>query len=279
MHHRSNLVIGALMGVAAWAAGSTAANASAYSDAVLADHPVYYYDFNDGTSGLLNQGSAGAGAANVNNLKEHTSGTTYITSATTAGGASLGNAADITAIPGARLDSIGNLTGGAMSAYVVEFWLNADDVTASQYVFINGVNTPGGILGYIDGRVELYTSTGRTGSNSPLITAGTWNHIVIGVGSDGSGIAYLNGSQVAITPSGPLHAWDAGKQLVVGGSTADPDILRGAIDEFAVYNVGSDDLATFTAKIADHYNVPVPEPGSMALVGLGGMLVAARRRR
>lgn len=61
----------------------------------------------------------------------------------------------------------------------------------------------------------------------------------------------------------------------VNGSTGSPgnEYFDGVIDDVSIYN-----YALTSTQVLNHYNEGVPEPSSLALLSLGGLLLARRRR-
>ena len=274
------LLAGLFVGAASAAALSAQAG---YVDEVLADNPLYYWDMDTFTSGnVSNLGTAGNSAENQ--LGNQNGGVSFVAGGTTGGGDSLGNAADFSGVNLRLLagsqNGQGGMTGGALTQYVIEFWMSSTDAISNQYIMWHGPNNaPAVLVGYNDNSLEIFSGT-RTGADGPDVTDGGWHHIVIGVDSTTAGhLIYVDGVLHSSQPEA-IVAWNnpGNEGLTLGGSNAaNVDIYNGQLDEFAVYDASGSDIATFTADIADHYNA-VPEPGSLALLGLSGLAVLHRRR-
>ena len=126
-----------------------------------------------------------------------------------------------------------------------------------------------------DGRLLVNGGNAGNIGNLGNIVNGSWNHIVVTL-DNGSFQSYLNGTAFhSGTYTGGLTTTDA---LVLGaGNTSGLDAFEGFLDEVAIY----DQVLTqenVTALNAGADPTSIPEPGSLALLGLGGLLVARRRR-
>ena len=249
-----------------------AAQAATYQAAVLADNPLYYWTFDEASGDVINLGTEGENGG-TNNLTS--SGTSSRTAGgTNAGGLSLGTAGSFGAVSD-RWESVGNLSDAGLSKYVIEFWINDTAQGGSEYLFEHGQNAASGIMGF-GNNLEVFTGANRTGAGGPNVSDSNWNHVVFAIDSAGGHQIYVNG--VLDTDSTEtLAAWAGTQEIAIGDSVKFPgNPFTGLLDEFAVYDVGNADLATFAEDIADHYNVP--EPGSLALIGLGGLFMLRRHR-
>ena len=236
-----------------------------YREVVLADSPVYYWTFDnfDGVA-AINLGSAGAVG---NNELSNPGGVTFPAGSETAGGYSLGNAANFNGTSDVLTSPVAGLTGGAFTKYVVEFWMNCPDGATDQYMFYNGENRPSVIVGFNDNVLEMFTYNGftslRTGGDGPNTTDGDWHHVVIGLDSATTHIFYVDG-QLHSNQSEATYSWLAAQQVLVGGTDVG-SYYTGQLDEIAVYDVGGGDLATFVANIAAHY-VSGPPKGTVITI-------------
>jgi hypothetical protein len=121
---------------------------------------------------------------------------------------------------------------------------------------------------------EHYTFDGglRSVAGTTMVQPDVWYHVV-GIAENG-GLAklFVNGQQEGGTaPIGGL--WTGGDQWrIASPSGHGMNWFAGAIDEVAIY-----DHALAPDQIRAHYFAGLPEPGTLALLGLG--LAALRRRR
>lgn len=146
-----------------------------------------------------------------------------------------------------------------MSAGTAEYVLQATGVTiasGTNYTFNAGIITGGGngegtaayVLAYVNDGADL--SDGLQGGEFTVFASSTQN-------LDAAGTSWVAGTGVTSSAAGAA----IGRELVVGfGSGAEG---------------GANDI-WFDALTADAS--PVPEPGSLALIGLGGLALLRRRR-
>ncbi|MFK7790972.1 MAG: LamG-like jellyroll fold domain-containing protein [Phycisphaeraceae bacterium] len=185
------------------------------------------------------------------------------------------------------------------NARTLTFWWRADNpnnVNALDGTFVSFGDESGNGTRF-DVKEQDATSTKLrvevqgTGQNTNPITFddGNWHFVVVTVpdaatfadiawyagvrGGTLSGDLNTSTNSLDIaTGAGPITFGDS--ILAVGTNDRVPN---GYLDDFQLY----DEVLT-TEQIASLYNNPgsvIPEPGSLALLGLGGLLVASRRRR
>ncbi|MGH7950409.1 MAG: lamin tail domain-containing protein [Limisphaerales bacterium] len=244
----------------------TAGSFRSYSDLMLAEHPLYYWNFNETSGPAIN-------LVNPTNTQQALSPQGDATRLAETG-LPLGSCASFDASSGTRFVTA-NLAApeDLTPPWAVEFWFR--DLSPSQATYFmegetaaGGHNNPGLITGYTGQHIELYgASAGRTGSNGPVLSDTNWHHVVFGfLGSEaGDGLAdsqqiYLDGrladscSNVFVSP---LDFGAGG--LAVGGTRVAEGILNGDMDEVAVYDLhAATNVAAATARLAalssNHWN-------------------------
>jgi hypothetical protein len=105
----------------------------------------------------------------------------------------------------------------------------------------------------------------------------TWHHLAYTGDATNGGAFYVDGTQVS-TDAAPLNNTQTVNDVMeIGGSSRFSEDWDGRLSQVAIYNerLSDVDIAAL-ANGADPQNIP--EPGSLALVGLGGLLIARRRR-
>jgi hypothetical protein len=261
-----------------------------YRNLVLGDDPLVYYEL-DETSGTTAVNSA-------------TTGATYTGTFNTAGGSVTVGQSSF-AQGGTAYDFGGGFVGSAsaltnsLDEWTVEAWVNWDSAKNSQsHILSNdqggwnddvliglgvetgGMGVPAGSFGVVQ---QGNPGSTRDFAGAPL-AAGEWHHVAVtGSTLAGTLTLYIDGVQVAqdsalvngVTFNG-ADGFGAAPNLTIGAArpnSADAGYrpYDGLLDEVAVYDkvLTADD---FLAR------VNVPEPGSLALLSLGGLLIARRRR-
>jgi len=272
-----------------YALAFTAASPEAYSQAVLADGPYLYWNFNEADGKALQQVPLQS-QLRENNLVPG-NGARHVSHSSTNSGLNLGNyAAFSTNGEYFRVDALAFPTPSLPPPYIVEFWMQAQgvvsNVTRYDYVANFANNSPAVLYDYAgantNGGLELFGGGGRSGFG-PGIEDNNWHHLLFVYYGDGNaGIAdrmdiYLDGTNAAqniratygasLTLNGALTVGTSQPSFAIG------DGFQGNIDEFAIYDLSS--LSTesdVTARAADiasrHYAVAQGAPPiAIALVG------------
>lgn len=164
----------------------------------------------------------------------------------------------------ARVFDFGETTGtGQGTDYI--FQTHQSDDNGRIFAAISNTD-PGNV-----GETRAHGSTSALG-------AGTFHTAVVFDGVAGSLSFYLNGTLMETNSTSVVLADLSNDNAFLGRALYNGDAtFEGSIDEFRIY-----DNALTGSEVADSFAagpVPVPEPGSMALLGLGGLFAMSRRRR
>lgn len=260
---------------------TASSTARPYASAVLADHPTFWWRY-DETSGVWLQDKSGQTTTGMNGLYG------------TPGGFTRGVAG---AIPG---DASTAVTFDGTTAYVWEDQFVVNPTTFSAETWFKTTTTSGGVLlGYGDRRESTDThtvagfggggsntfddqvfmsddgklnfgvvsGTPRTLSSTNSYNDGGWHHVVASLGSAGTKLA-VDGQVVASDPSVTAGTrsfrgvWHVGFDRVSGfgrpfwSTTPTSGYFNGTIDETAVYPTQLSDAA-----VAGHYGAAGNTPG------------------
>jgi hypothetical protein len=110
----------------------------------------------------------------------------------------------------------------------------------------------------------------------------TWHHIVytgISTGVDTEvSTFWIDGNKISTDSNGSFGNLQVeNTKMEIGGSDKFSEMWDGLMDDIAIWNeVLSDEDIVALSNGADPQNIP--EPASMALLALGGLLIAGRRR-
>jgi hypothetical protein len=277
---RANLhLFGLALGLAlAVGTSNRASSATAYTNAVLADNPVVYWNFDEADGDAIDQ---------VNGLAADTlvggASAARVASTTNGGGISLGSAASLSGAGGAKWTAANLTHDGGATQWAIEFWAqsSADTLSDFRYVLGGGGNGNDPAILHWGGQMQYYPNGGGVqGAGLATPNSSSWTHYVFVVDSDGQTAAvYLDGDLWGDQNLGnPADPHPFGRQVIGGHNpSGGGENFVGLIDEVAIYDLSNaGDLGAAGQRIANHYNVP--EPASIALLGLGGLLMLRRRR-
>ena len=251
------------------------APASPYSDAVLADAPVSYFQF-EGNAQDSGSGDNDGNATAVTYPSVGGFGTGAYLADTVGGSISLG--------PANAASSLNTDLTGA-SGITVEFLVDFDSITSNGNVLsiqdsagnqaLRIRLTPNQV-GWVIRPEDAGQQRARDEFNSGEIFNGQRHVAVVFDLDDSVNRLYVDGvesSTQAHAGFGGITSWsvDGNATDILIGAGAGGD-FAGLVDELAVY--GS---ALTQQQITDHFNA-IPEPGSLALLGLGAALMVVRRR-
>jgi hypothetical protein len=254
-----------LLSLLALPLASVQAASVAYRNAVMANNPVAYYEFDE---------AGGATAADTTGSFDGTYAGSIGYSAAS-GAPNLGSAIDFT---GGHV-ALPNL--GTFGQSTVEVWVQLDSVNAGCCTGIltaNGWDTGRLHLNVNSSAFEHAVNADTTVSilTTTTASAGAWYHLVVtnDVVADQTRF-YLNGAEVGDTG-------DHASQNVVFGATGmqigawdGARNLDGRIDEVAIY-----DSVLSPTDVANHFAAAsIPEPTGAIMLLLGGALCTIRRRR
>ncbi|MFC1805604.1 PEP-CTERM sorting domain-containing protein [Planctomycetota bacterium] len=289
-----------------------------YKEAVLVDGPFAYYRLDEarGSTTATNLGTVGAP---LNGTYNNASGFSYQEPSLLPSGENLSVRADGGSQVELRLPDHSELNTGAHDNKTVELWFkaDADSITSTRSVLYEQGGNTRGISIYLEevggvdtlfmGAWNLAESDWPVTFVETPVSEGTPYYAVFVLdgdpdGNDGSDDGfvrgYLDGELIAaIAGAGNLrgHAnntaamgiWE-NVRYADGATQGDGANVAGWLDELALYNILLDDPNNdgdlSDSRVLDHFNAAgggdiIPEPTTMALLGLGALALLRRRRR
>ncbi|MEM9345948.1 MAG: LamG domain-containing protein [Planctomycetota bacterium] len=176
-------------------------------------------------------------------------------------------------------------TGYTLMAWVLSDGnsLGNDYIAGKENAYHLGIRSSGTVWGSVrtDAGGNTFTPTGDNGSTIAT-TGNTWSHIVV-VYDGTSLLRYVDGTLTgnAVANSGNMLPNDTDFKIGNDSGSANR-LFVGNIDDVALFDEAlsaADILAIYNGGLAGQ-NVAqvIPEPGSLALLGLGGLCLMRRRR-
>ncbi|MFC1805598.1 LamG domain-containing protein [Planctomycetota bacterium] len=158
----------------------------------------------------------------------------------------------------------------------ISVWVYRDNATGTQYVF----DSSSGARTLLYGGWSLFLNNHHVGNmSSALIAMDQWTHLGItwdNAATDGMRQkVYQNGELFwfdndILNPASPAMLW-------LGNRYSNNEPWKGALDEYALWDTA---LTPEQMRwLAQNSALSIPEPGTMALLGLGLVALVRRRRR
>ena len=174
-----------------------------------------------------------------------------------------------------------------LSAGSMSFWARTDVHGNDKGAIAMGVSGGGSAEYFViqdrsDGswRSDVDNGASRLDAfdNDPPVTTGTWHHVAATFAAGGSLKVYINGTQQT-----DVQALSAAHDLanlgnwLVGAERVGSRFYNGALDDVRLYDNELSALEVSALNAAGP--LYVPEPATMSLLALGGLVMIRRRRR
>ena len=267
-----------------------------YTDTVLGDHPLLYYNFNeaDGNALQLAPVTLPAIVPSRNNLLA-TGGATRVEHSAINDGLYLGNTADLDGTSYYQTPQLDPGRPPLRPPWAVELWMQSlgpnqhggEQAGGAAYLLNFGNNSPALIYNssVAPGELDLYVNDGNSTTSGAVVNDNNWHYLLwVDYGDATVGVAdrvdlYLDGvcySNVQNTFSSSLNI---DQSLLVGASMPGYNGFQGRIDEVAVYDLStltneSDVTLAAQQLVTDHRAAAsVPPPPSLSINLSSGQLV------
>jgi hypothetical protein len=229
--------------------------ARVYSQAVLADKPLFYWSFNETTGPAIER------IRQMPNQALLTwDGATRCSHVSIGSGLALGNAADFTGETGFFATAMLRQTT-LNGPWAIEFWAQFTSPQKNQYVINAGgsmqhpTNSPGVIFNWnehaTENELQFYSDQGGRTAAKEVIGLNKWHHVMLvyfagrqAGGMEDRAAMLIDGQWQWLSNQGFAAVFDLEQALLVGAAMNDGrEPMRGRLDELAIY-----DLSKFDAR-------------------------------
>lgn len=256
---------------------------NAYGEAVLADAPLLYWNFDEESGNALQKATITLPLpVNSQNQLIAQAGATRIAHEAIGSGFQLGNALDLSGANYFQAVDLDVGIGSVGAPWAVEFWMQVGGANTlgsgdrQDYLLNIGANAPAFIYDYKPEQLEIYSSV-RT-DNGPVIRDTNWHHVLWVFFGDGStGVssrveAFVDGLNLGRDVRNNFtRALNVSDQLLVGAALTDgTGGFTGRMDELAVYRLtGLASEAAVRARAtllaSNHYLAAFGPPGNAVI--------------
>ncbi|MCX6925847.1 MAG: hypothetical protein NT154_21970, partial [Verrucomicrobia bacterium] len=253
------------------------APATTYSQRVLQDKPLLYWNFDEMTGPALQQAALTSFPVTTQNDLVPVGNVQWANHSDLNDGLSkLGKALQLDGYSYLFAPSLWLGRPSLNGPWAAEVWMQfqgQNGVAVNEYIAnVAGNNTPALIYGYNVDRLELFNNTGgRSGTNGPTVADNNWHHVLWvnydtapGSFNPGTNVnrveVYIDGT-VKTNAGGGFNQVVSLTSLIFGAAqnTATPGGFTGDLDEFAIYDLSALSAAQIQTKAqnmaTNHYAV------------------------